>query len=162
MVAHSSATDRLHYDPHQRATPKEQEMADQQTHEQTVEREIDVPATPDETWQALTDPERLREWLAEDAELDLRPGGGLSVRTPDGERDGFFEEIAEPERLVFWWSKPGDELARVQIELDEVEEGTRVRVVESRPLVTVEAIGGGIGFESGGAAPQMSAVAILG
>jgi uncharacterized protein YndB with AHSA1/START domain len=137
-------------------------MADQETQEQSVEREIEVPATPEETWQALTDPERLRDWLAEDAELDLRPGGGLAVRTPDGERDGFFEEVAEPERLVFWWGEPGDELARVEIELDEVDDGTRVRVVESRPLVTVESIGSGSQFESGGAAPQMNAVAILG
>jgi uncharacterized protein YndB with AHSA1/START domain len=137
-------------------------MPEQETQEQSVEREIDVPASPEETWQALTDPERLRDWLAEGAELDLRPGGGLRVRTPDGEREGFFEEISEPSRLVFWWGEPDGELARVQIELDELEDGTRVRVVESRPLVTVEAIGSGIRFESGGAAPQMSAVSILG
>lgn len=137
-------------------------MAEPEVKDDAVEREIDVPATREETWRALTDAELLREWLADDSELDLRPGGDLALRTSEGEREGFFEEISEPSRLVFWWGEPGGELARVQIDLDELEDGTRVRVVEARPLVTVEVFGSGVDFESGGAAPQMSAVAILG
>jgi uncharacterized protein YndB with AHSA1/START domain len=136
-------------------------MAEQKTSERSVEREIQVPATREETWEAMTDPERLGDWLAEEAELDLRPGGDLVVRTDGETREGFFEEISEPERLVFWWGEPDGELARVQIDLEELEHGTLVRVVEARPLVTVEAVGARIEFESGGAAPEMSAVAIL-
>jgi uncharacterized protein YndB with AHSA1/START domain len=133
-------------------------MAEQETSERSVEREIHVPATREETWQALTDPERLRDWLAEEAELDLRPGGDLVVRTDGETREGFFEEVSEPERLVFWWAERDAELSRVEVELEEIDEGTRVRVVEARPLVSLEAVGAGIEFESGGASPQMSAV----
>jgi uncharacterized protein YndB with AHSA1/START domain len=133
-------------------------MPEPETSERAVEREIQIPATREETWEALTDPERLGDWLADEAELDLRPGGDLAVRT-DGEiREGFFEEISEPERLVFWWGEPDGELARVQIDLEEVDGATLVRVVEARPLVTVETVGTGIEFGSGGASPQMSAV----
>ena len=31
-----------------------------------VTREIVLPAAPDEVWEALTDPERLSEWFAND------------------------------------------------------------------------------------------------
>jgi hypothetical protein len=42
---------------------------------------------------------------------------------------------------VFWWSAPGEEASRVELELDELEEGTRVRVTESRPLAVLDAYG---------------------
>jgi uncharacterized protein YndB with AHSA1/START domain len=32
-------------------------------------------ATPAEIWSALTEPERMRRWLANVAELEPRPGG---------------------------------------------------------------------------------------
>jgi uncharacterized protein YndB with AHSA1/START domain len=31
-----------------------------------IEREIVFPASPDEVWEALTEPERLEEWFAND------------------------------------------------------------------------------------------------
>ncbi len=63
-----------------------------------------VPASPEETWEAITDPDQLGEWLAgEDAELDLVPGGDLRI----DERDGFVEEVDAPRRFVFWWAAPG-------------------------------------------------------
>ena len=36
-----------------------------------VTRSIVLPVTRDEAWEALTEPERLREWLANDVELDV-------------------------------------------------------------------------------------------
>lgn len=120
--------------------------------------ELTVPASAEETWDALTDPERLAEWLADDAELDLRPGGDLAVRVDDEERSGFFEEVEPPRRLVFWWGPDGDEPTRVEIELEPEGKDTRVRVVESRPLQVLDARG--IEVESwlgGGSSPQMRA-----
>src|SRR3954453_246391 len=35
-----------------------------------VEREVTFPSRPDEVWEALTEPERLEEWFANDVELD--------------------------------------------------------------------------------------------
>jgi uncharacterized protein YndB with AHSA1/START domain len=99
-----------------------------------ADSEIVVPASPEETWQAVTDPERLAEWLGEASELDLRPGGDLRIALPDGERSGFVEEVEEPHRLVFWWCERDGESSRVEIDLCPARSGTLVRVTESRPL----------------------------
>ena len=99
-----------------------------------ADSEVLVPASLEETWEAITDPERLGDWLAEGAELELRPGGDLTIPLDDGERTGFVEEVDEPRRLVFWWSADEAESSRVEIELEPEPEGTRVRVIETRPL----------------------------
>jgi len=95
-----------------------------------VEREIVVPESPDEVWEALTEPERLEEWFATEAELDARPGGEGVFRWGNGEeRRAVVREAEEPERLVLDWDDGGE----VVLELDEVEGGTRLRIVESSP-----------------------------
>jgi uncharacterized protein YndB with AHSA1/START domain len=86
------------------------------------------------------------EWFGEVAELDLEPGGDLTI----GERSGFVEEVVEAERFVFWWAAEGEESSRVEIDLEPAVGGTRVRVVETRPLTALSE------FVSG---PQLSAVA---
>ncbi len=95
-----------------------------------VEREIVVPETPDEVWEALTDPERLEEWFASEVELDARPGGEGVFRWGDGEeRIAVVRELEEAERLVLDWDDGGS----VAIELEPAVDGTLVRVVESSP-----------------------------
>ena len=95
-----------------------------------IEREIVVPESPDEVWEALTEPERLEEWFATEADLDARPGGAGVFRWGDGEeRRAVVREAQEPERLVLDWDDGGE----TAIELEEIEAGTRVRVVESSP-----------------------------
>ena len=95
--------------------------------DKAVERELVVPETPEEVWHSLAEP----AWLGKDASIELEPAGEVRA----GERSGFVEEADEPRRLVFWWSAPDDEeSSRVELDLDEVEGGTRVRVTESRPL----------------------------
>ena len=97
-----------------------------------VEREIVVPETPDEVWEALTEPERLEEWFASEAELDARPGGEGVFRWGDGdERRVVVRELEEERRLVLDWDDGG----AVAIELEECEDGTRVRVVETSPEI---------------------------
>jgi uncharacterized protein YndB with AHSA1/START domain len=105
---------------------------------QPVEREVVVPASAEETWQALTDSDQLAEWLGEEAELELRPGGELAIRIGAEDRAGFFEEVDAPNRLVFWWHEGESDASRVEIDLVEDPEGTRVRVVESRPLLVLD------------------------
>jgi uncharacterized protein YndB with AHSA1/START domain len=122
--------------------------------------EILVPAPAAETWDAITDPERLSEWLGDGAELDLQPGGELEIEVDDERRTGFIEEVEPERRLVFWWRREADEdSSRVEIELEPEREGTRVRVIESRPLrlLDLPAIEIESGFDVGGSAPQMSA-----
>jgi uncharacterized protein YndB with AHSA1/START domain len=96
-----------------------------------VEREIVFPASPAEVWQALTEAERLEEWFATEAELDPRPGGtGVFRWGDDDERHATVREAEPEERLVLDWDDDGGE---VVLELEEVEGGTRLHVVETSP-----------------------------
>ena len=95
-----------------------------------VERDVVFPAEPDEVWEALTDPERLEEWFATEVELDATPGGEGTFRWGDGEERRATVREAEPEeRLVLDWDDGGE----VVIELEPVEGGTRLHVVETSP-----------------------------
>ena len=99
-----------------------------------VERELLVPETPEEVWETLAEP----DWLGEEASIDLREAGEVLA----GERTGFVEDAEAPTRLVFWWRGPeDDEATRVEIDLEEADQGTRVRVTESRPLAVLDARG---------------------
>jgi uncharacterized protein YndB with AHSA1/START domain len=106
-----------------------------------VERELTVPEEAEEVWRSLAEP----EWLGDDAMIELREAGDVRA----GERDGFVEEADAPRRLVFWWSAPGEDSTRVEIDLDETDDSTRVRVTESRPLEILD--GRDLAVEFGGA-----------
>ena len=101
-----------------------------------------VPASLDETWESITRADQLEEWLGDDVNIELEPGGAVSVRDGEDERTGFVEEVTEPRRLVFWWSTEGADSTRVAIELAPADGGTRVRVVETRPLAVLDGPGG--------------------
>lgn len=74
-----------------------------------IERRLTFTAPPERVWRALTDPEEIAAWFGDSAELDLRPGG-------DGwfgwEEHGRFavrvEEVDEPRKLVWRWSRKRD------------------------------------------------------
>jgi len=95
-----------------------------------VERETLVEATPEEVWEALTDEDRLEEWMAPEVELDPTEGGEISVRDGEEERSGTVETVEEAERLSFTWSRPGQGESFVEFTLEPLPAGTRVRVVE--------------------------------
>jgi uncharacterized protein YndB with AHSA1/START domain len=95
-----------------------------------VTRELVLPVPPDEVWDALTDPEQLEEWFANDVELDPRPGGNGVFRWDDGDERRATVLVVEPrQRLVLDWDDEGE----VEFTLEEVEEGTRLLVRESTP-----------------------------
>jgi len=83
-----------------------------------VEREITVPAAPEEVWEALTDEDLRETWLQDAGEP----------------RDITHEAADEEERsLTFWWARPGEDATEVRFTVEAVPEGTRVVVVESAP-----------------------------
>jgi uncharacterized protein YndB with AHSA1/START domain len=95
-----------------------------------IERDIVFPASPAEVWEALTEPERLEEWFASEVELDARPGGEGVFRWGDGdERRAVVRELEPEERLVLDWEDDG----QVVLELEEVDGGTRLHVIETSP-----------------------------
>jgi uncharacterized protein YndB with AHSA1/START domain len=95
-----------------------------------VTREMVFPESPDEVWEALTDPEQLEEWFATEVDLDPREGGAGIFRWGDGEERHATVLVAEPnERLVLDWDEEGE----VEFTLEELEAGTRLVVRESTP-----------------------------
>ncbi len=78
--------------------------------EVTIVRVFDAPRS--RVFKAWTDPKIMAKWWGPRdftnprCELDVRPGGEIHIhmRSPDGEifpMSGAFQEIVEPERLVF-------------------------------------------------------------
>ena len=103
-----------------------------------VVREIDLAAEPDEVWDALTRPELLEQWLADDVEIEPWGGGGIDVATDDGEhRRGVVERAERPERLVIhWWEARPDDSTRVEFHIVGLPAGgSRLRVTETRTAV---------------------------
>jgi uncharacterized protein YndB with AHSA1/START domain len=96
-----------------------------------VERETMVEASPEEVWEALTDEDRLEEWLAPDVELDPNEGGEIAVRDGEDERAGTVETIEENERFAFTWSRPGEGESFVEFTIEALPGGSRVTVVET-------------------------------
>ena len=99
-----------------------------------VTRELVVEAPAEEVWEALTDPDRLEEWFANEVELDAEPGGEGTFRWDNGEvRRAVVEEVETGRRLSFRWRdevEPGEE-SRVVFTLTDVPEGTRLVVTEA-------------------------------
>lgn len=115
-----------------------------------IERELEVPYEPEQLWRALTDPQWLESWLADAVQLELRPGGDARFVVDGEPRDGWVEEVQPPApgdrsgqsgRLTFWWQAEDKSPSRVCIELIPVESGTRIRVVEARPLDVLDLVG---------------------
>jgi uncharacterized protein YndB with AHSA1/START domain len=107
-----------------------------------VERETLVEASPDEVWEALTDEDRLEEWLAPDVELDPVEGGEIIVRDGDDQRNGTVETLEENERFAFTWSRPGEGESFVEFTIQALPGGSRVTVVETPVGPSAMALGG--------------------
>ena len=95
-----------------------------------ITREIVLPTTREDAWEALTVPERLEEWFANEVELELREGGAAEFRWTDGDvRRGSVETVREEERLVLRFEDAGV----VELSLTDAVGGTTVHVRETAP-----------------------------
>jgi uncharacterized protein YndB with AHSA1/START domain len=117
-----------------------------------IERELELPAPPDEVWQAVTDPAWLALWLADEVTLELTPGGEARFRTGDRIRSGWVEAISPPDTpaaegrgngwLAFWWAHDEEPASRVELSLIPIgSDRTLLRVVETRPLEILDLVG---------------------
>jgi len=99
-----------------------------------IRKEIVLPSPREEVWEALTEPERLEDWFANDVDLDLRPGGGATFRWSNGEERRATVTDVDPERrLAFAWEDEGE----VEFTLADDDAGTRLTVVESSPAWSI-------------------------
>jgi uncharacterized protein YndB with AHSA1/START domain len=110
-----------------------------------LERDVLVLAPPDRVWEVVSGP----DWLGEEVQLDLVPGGDAQFGSDATGKTGWVEEAKAPAedprgagRLVFWWSSGDEPATRVELTLEpEGEDATRLRVTESRPLEVLDVIG---------------------
>jgi uncharacterized protein YndB with AHSA1/START domain len=120
-------------------TDQMQPMTDQ------IERELVLPASPEQVWEVITGP----GWLADEVQLELVPGGDAQFSSGGWRKQGWVEEAVPPGmdgeeegRLTFWWGADGDPDTRVELSLEpECDGATRLRVVESRPLEVLDVTG---------------------
>jgi uncharacterized protein YndB with AHSA1/START domain len=101
---------------------------------ESVTREVFLDADPSEVWDAVTSPEQLEEWFGGQAQGEIAPGELVRFTTPDGaERRAVIERMDEPRELIFRWLPTADEPpSRVDITIDETDDGSILRVVERR------------------------------
>jgi uncharacterized protein YndB with AHSA1/START domain len=102
-----------------------------------IERELWLPAAPDAVWEAITSD----GWLADRVHIDLRPGGDAQFDSDGRARSGWVEDVSAPERLIFWWAVNDQPASRVELKIEERGQGTRLRVVETRPLDVLDLVG---------------------
>jgi uncharacterized protein YndB with AHSA1/START domain len=109
----------------------------------TIEREVQIDASPATVFEVITSPEHLKEWWPDEAVLEPAPGARghlVFVDRSSGERHTPQVTVveAEPPRLFsFRWTHPEDEDARegnsllVTFELTADGDGTRLRMTET-------------------------------
>jgi uncharacterized protein YndB with AHSA1/START domain len=107
-----------------------------------IERETVIAAPVDRVWALLTEAEHLGRWFGDaGAEIDLRPGGAMSLSWEKyGIVRGRVVDVEAPRRFSYRWavlreqfdSEPIDgNSTLVEFTLEAEGEGTRLRVVES-------------------------------
>ena len=98
------------------------------------DKSVIVPLDPDATFELVTQPERLRRWMAVAARVELRPGGDYRWTVAPGHTAaGTIVEIEPGKRVVYTWGwEDGDPApggSTVTVTLTPVDGGTEVRLV---------------------------------
>ena len=100
-----------------------------------VTRSVDLDATVDEVWTALTDDAERSAWFGGDTRIDVRPGGSGEVVEPDGSLHRVRVGVVEPYRRLGWRSSPvgGGMVSDVEFTVEPTPRGARLTVTE-RPF----------------------------
>jgi uncharacterized protein YndB with AHSA1/START domain len=114
-----------------------------------VERVID--AAPAEIFKALTDESQLRQWFypiqrgfSVDVEFEASVGGTYQIDMidPDGKvyvHEGMIKELVPNKKLVFTWNSHVVKETLVTIQLEELEQGTKIVLThEFKPSDEIE------------------------
>lgn len=104
-----------------------------------IERAVVVEAPPERVWEVITQAEHLGAWFGDaGADIDLRPGGKLSLHWVEhGTVHGVVEVVEPAERFVFRWAGPSSSdptagnATTVEFRLEPEGSGTRLTVVET-------------------------------
>lgn len=76
-----------------------------------IRRQVVIPVSPEQLWDALTDPAQVAGWFGGRIEWELREGGPADFCGDDGsERDGRVEAVRIGRHLRFrWWPADNSE-----------------------------------------------------
>jgi uncharacterized protein YndB with AHSA1/START domain len=100
-----------------------------------VEREATLETDPDRAWEAISDPDVLSDWLAEEVELEPVEGSPARFVVDGTERHGVVREVEEGRRISFTWRAPEEPATLVELELEPlgVDGPVRLTVTETAP-----------------------------
>ncbi|MGW0161713.1 SRPBCC domain-containing protein [Mycobacterium sp. NPDC003323] len=103
-----------------------------------ITRTIDIAASPDKVWAALTEKDLISQWLGDSAEFDAVPGGkGYFGWSGHGRFRLVVEQVEAPALLVYRWARDSDtdpvrgNSTVVRFELNAIDIGTRLSVLEN-------------------------------
>jgi len=94
--------------------------------------QVGITTFPWIVWDKLTSPPELERWWARRAEVDLRPGGPFRLGL-DGWGPSAVLELDQGRRLAHDWKWPDGTCGRVEWNVEETEEDTRVSVCDAGP-----------------------------
>ena len=109
------------------------------TTEVTVEKTVEIAASPETVWELITDPAKATLWWGRSIVFDLRPGGAYTIEVnPTHTASGEFVEIDPPHRLVYTWGWEAEAMSlvtpgstTVEMVLEPSGGGTLVRLTHS-------------------------------
>lgn len=106
-----------------------------------IESHVLIAAPPERVWNLITSAEHVGRWFADaGAEIDLRPGGALTlIWREHGTFHGRVELVEPPRRFAYRWLSAVDSRAEpapgnstlAEFTLTAEDDGTRVTVVET-------------------------------
>jgi uncharacterized protein YndB with AHSA1/START domain len=103
------------------------------SNEHEIERTTELPAAPDEVWEALTDEDGLASWFGDEDEVAARKAARI--------------DEADPGRRLAWtWWPEGESggASTVEITLVPTPGGTRLTVIERAPLTASASASAGV------------------
>ncbi|MGH2381332.1 MAG: SRPBCC domain-containing protein [Candidatus Limnocylindria bacterium] len=85
-------------------------MTDATTAVPAIDRTLELEASPDRVWRAISDPAELARWFPQRAEWDLRPGGeGVFFWEGHGNFPIRIEAVDAPRYLAWRWGVEAEE-----------------------------------------------------